>query len=179
MNSCMEAEDVIAMVTLLNKYHIEVIVDGGWGVDALLGRQTRSHADLDIAIDHENVPKIRRILKLHGYHDIPRDDSHEYNFVMGDENGHILDIHTYHFDESGNLVKGLDYPFDSLNGKGMVGGSPVRCITLDWMVKFHSGYQLDENDYRDVKALCEQFGIPLPPEFFSFENRKPLLKSGI
>jgi lincosamide nucleotidyltransferase A/C/D/E len=36
------------------------------------------------------------------------------------------------------------------------------------MVKFHSGYALDENDYRDVKALCERFDIPLPAEFLRF-----------
>jgi lincosamide nucleotidyltransferase A/C/D/E len=33
------------------------------------------------------------------------------------------------------------------------------------MVKFHSGYVLDENDYRDVRALCETFGIELPEEY--------------
>jgi lincosamide nucleotidyltransferase A/C/D/E len=168
----MEADDVIAMVTLLKKNQIDVILDGGWGVDALLGRQTRSHADLDIVIDHMDIPGIRCVLESHGYYDIPRDDSHEYNFVMGDENGHILDIHTCHFDESGNLVIGLDYPYDSLNGKGMIEGSPVKCITVEWMVKFHSGYKLDEGDYRDVKALCDQFSLPLPAEFITFENRK-------
>jgi lincosamide nucleotidyltransferase A/C/D/E len=29
---------------------IEVSVDGGWGVDALLGEQTRAHDDLDLVI---------------------------------------------------------------------------------------------------------------------------------
>jgi len=38
----------------------------------------------------------------------------------------------------------------------------VKCISPEWMVKFHSGYELDGNDYRDVSALCERFGIALP-----------------
>ena len=30
------------------------------------------------------------------------------------------------------------------------------------MVRFHSGYDLKEKDFRDVSALCEKFGIELP-----------------
>ncbi len=29
---------------------------------------------------------------------------------------------------------------------------------------FHTGYRLDENDYRDVKELCQKFGIETPEE---------------
>jgi len=36
------------------------------------------------------------------------------------------------------------------------------------MVKFHSSYELDENDYRDVSALCERFHIALPAEYERF-----------
>ncbi len=36
------------------------------------------------------------------------------------------------------------------------------------MVDFHTGYTLDENDYHDVKAFCERFGMPLPEEYASF-----------
>jgi lincosamide nucleotidyltransferase A/C/D/E len=42
------------------------------------------------------------------------------------------------------------------------------------MVKFHSGYPLDENDYRDVRALCNRFGIPLPDDFARFETEAPV-----
>jgi lincosamide nucleotidyltransferase A/C/D/E len=38
------------------------------------------------------------------------------------------------------------------------------------MVRFHTGYELDEDDYRDVKALCERFGIALPAEYDAFEQ---------
>ena len=33
------------------------------------------------------------------------------------------------------------------------------------MVRFHSGYALDDDDYRDVVALCDKFGIALPDEY--------------
>jgi lincosamide nucleotidyltransferase A/C/D/E len=39
------------------------------------------------------------------------------------------------------------------------------------MVKFHSGYELDGNDYRDVSALCERFGVALPAEYERFTQK--------
>jgi lincosamide nucleotidyltransferase A/C/D/E len=49
-----------------------------------------------------------------------------------------------------------------------VKGHPVKCISPEWLVKFHTGYKLDETDCRDVKALCQQFGIELPRECEEF-----------
>jgi hypothetical protein len=43
-------------------------------------------------------------------------------------------------------------------------------MSPDWMVRFHVGYAIDECDYRDVKALCERFGIELPAEYLPFEQ---------
>lgn len=166
----MIAEDVIEFVELLRQHHIEVCIDGGWGVDALLGKQTRTHADLDIAIPHKEVDKVRGLLEQRGYQEMPRDDSWECNFVLGDDQGHEIDIHTYTFDADGNLIFGVEYPYDSLKGTGSVNGYPVQCITPEWMVKFHTGYPLDENDYRDVKALCRHFGLEMPPEYDDFER---------
>jgi lincosamide nucleotidyltransferase A/C/D/E len=162
------AADVVAFVEILRKHGIEVCLDGGWGVDALLGWQSRPHADLDIALEHRHVPTVRALLEAHGYRDVPRDDTRDCNFVMGDEMGRLVDFHTYSFDENGKLTFGLDYPPESLAGSGVVAGVPVRCITPEWMVKFHSGYELDEGDYHDVRLLCEKFEIPLPQEYRRF-----------
>lgn len=63
----------------------------------------------------------------------------------------------------------MTYPLDSLAGKGSVNGHPVKCISAEWMVKFHSGYLLDEGDYNDVKVLCLRFGIPMPSEYDIFK----------
>jgi len=165
----MTASDVIEFVRLLSENGIEVFIDGGWGVDALLGEQTRTHTDLDIAIQHKDVGKVRTLLEAQGYKDVPRDDTWECNFVLGDDRGHQIDIHSYTFDSEGNNVFGVAYPIDSLRGTGAINGKPIKCIAPEWMVKFHSGYKLDENDYRDVKALCQHFGIDLPAEFAEFE----------
>ena len=62
----MTANDVLEFVQLLRQYHIDVCIDGGWGVDALLGEQTRLHADLDIAVQHKDVAQIRTLLEARG-----------------------------------------------------------------------------------------------------------------
>lgn len=171
----MPAQDVIEILKLCEENDIEIIIDGGWGVDALLGKQTRTHADLDIALEHRYVPQLRQLLEAKGYKDIPRADTTECNFVMGDNEGHEIDFHSYTFDAHGNNIFGVRYPLESLTGVGTIDGHPVKCISLEWMVKFHTGYKLDENDYHDVRALCEHFGIPLPSEYEKFlrtKNRK-------
>ena len=161
----MTARDVIDLVQLFERNQIEVIIDGGWAVDALLGEQTRPHEDLDIAMPHQYVPLARILLEVLGYRELPRTDTQDCNFVLGDVQGHLIDFHTYTFDEQGNLVFGLPYPPASLNGLGWIDGYPVKCITPEWLVKFHTGYQLDENDYRDIRALCQRYRIEVPVEY--------------
>ncbi len=170
-NPEMAAQDVVEIVQLFDQNHVEVCIDGGWGVDALLGEQTRTHADLDIAVLHRDVAQIRTLLEARGYRGVPRDDTRECNFVLGDEQGHQIDIHSYEFDSAGHLIYGVPYPYDSLNGTGSVNGYPVKCITPEWMIKFHTGYQLDEDDYHDVQALCQRFGFPIPSEYEEFEKK--------
>ena len=168
----MAARDVLAIIDLFTEHAIELWIDGGWGVDALLGRQTREHSDLDIAMHHEDVPLIRRLVAERGFTDIPRDDTRDCNFVMGDEQGHLVDFHTFSYDNQGNLNFGLPYPLDSLTGNGMIAGYPVRCISPEWLVRFHTGYLVDENDYQDVKAVCEKFEIVIPEDYQSFGKKK-------
>ena len=166
----MTAGDVVEIVQLLNQNHIDVCIDGGWGVDALLGEQTRTHGDLDIAVQHRDVAQVRALLEARAYKDVPRDDTRDCNFVLGDNQGHQIDVHSYTFDSAGNHVYGVEYPADSLTGTGSVNGHPVSCISPEWMVKFHTGYELDANDYRDVLALCQRFDIELPSEYGRFES---------
>lgn len=164
----MKAEKVIELLELFTENSIDTVVDGGWGVDALLGEQTRPHDDLDIAIRHESVPKLRKILAERGFVEIPRDDTRECNFVLEDEAGNQVDVHSYTFDENGRNIFGVEYLPEHLTGKGTINGYRVKCIEPESAVKFHTGYELDENDFHDVRGLCEKFNIPLPDEYEKF-----------
>jgi hypothetical protein len=66
-------------------------------------------------------------------------DTRDCNFVLRDSLGHQIDVHSYAFDSAGNYVYGVEYPAESLTGTGSVNGHPVRCISPEWMVKFHTG----------------------------------------
>jgi lincosamide nucleotidyltransferase A/C/D/E len=70
----------------------------------------------------------------------------------------------------GNVEKGIMYPTGSLTGTGTIRGHAVRCVSPEWMVKFHSGYELKKKDFQDVSALCEKFGIELPQGCVQFKN---------
>jgi lincosamide nucleotidyltransferase A/C/D/E len=138
----MTASDAVKIVRLFEQSGFEIVIDGGWGVDALLGQQSRPHEDLDIAVLHRDVPAIRAMLEKQGYSDVPRNDTWECNFVMGDSHGHLIDLHSCTFNEHHENVFGVVYPYESLQGTGSIQGYPVRCIPPEWMVKFHTGYKL-------------------------------------
>lgn len=158
------AEDVIELHTLFIQHKIDIWIDGGWGVDALLGRQTRPHSDLDIALKHSDVPALHKLLEMRGYQDVPRNDTRECNFVLGDHAGRQVDVHSFELDASGNNIFGVPYRAEHLTGTGIIGGYPVKCVPPDWIVKFHTGYRLDADDFQDVKHICDTFGIEMPEE---------------
>jgi lincosamide nucleotidyltransferase A/C/D/E len=171
----MTSVDVIDLYAKLEVRGVEIWIDGGWGVDALLGEQTRPHRDLDIAIQKKHLPPLREFLEERGYRDIKVEQAREWNFVLGDENGREIDVHVIEIDDYGNGIYGPKengemYPAASLTGRGLIEGRAVRCISGEWMVKFHSGYELKEKDFRDVSALCAKFGIDLPREYTRFKK---------
>jgi lincosamide nucleotidyltransferase A/C/D/E len=168
----MPAEEVVALYTLLNEAGVELWVDGGWSVDALLERQTRAHKDLDVALQWKDVPELRQVLRVRGYKEIRQGS--RWNFVLGDSHGYEVDVHAFICDGRGNVVAGVLYPGTSLSGQGVIGGQPVKCISAEHMVQFISPWlhKLREKDFHDVAALCETFGIPYPQEYLCFKNAR-------
>jgi lincosamide nucleotidyltransferase A/C/D/E len=161
-------KDVTDLIALLEQNGLEVYVDGGWAVDAVLGEQTRPHDDLDIALPHTQVPRLRELLATRGFREQLRDDSWECNFVLADETGRRLDVHSYTLDAAGRNVGGVAYNSEQLTGRGVIGGYQVRCISPAWLVKFHTGYELKQKDWHDVRLLCERFQIAVPDEYLKF-----------
>jgi lincosamide nucleotidyltransferase A/C/D/E len=161
----MKSEDILEIYNLLEHNGIEIVIDGGWGIDALLGSETRLHKDLDIAVQHKDVSKLREILSRKGYKNIEKPDTKDFNFVVGDNKGREIDIHSYTFDENGNNIYGIAYPLASLTGKGVINGQKVRCIALEWVIKFHENYDPEEKDFNDVKALMNKFNIAPPRNY--------------
>lgn len=167
----MTADDVLELLDLFEAAGVEVWLDGGWGVDALLGEQTRDHDDLDIAIRTGDNPALLEALEAAGFR-LYRDDG-PFNYVMEDGRGRLLDVHLVDLsctrvDERGTEVygpNGLGYESGAFEGRGTVLGRGAACCTAEFQVRSHAGYPLDDNDYRDVFALCERFNLTLPADY--------------
>jgi hypothetical protein len=57
------ADDVVRILGRLEEAQIDAWLHGGWGVDALLGKQTRPHEDLDLIVRVIDVSTMRDALE--------------------------------------------------------------------------------------------------------------------
>ncbi|MDY2955795.1 MAG: aminoglycoside nucleotidyltransferase [Enterococcus cecorum] len=158
--------DAIEIITWAEENEINIWIDGGWGVDALLKEETRVHNDIDLFVEECKGEKFISILKEKGFNEIVEPYTTESHTVWKDIKDRIIDLHIFKFNELGYIVfEGEEYPASVFSGVGEIGGKEVRCIDAENQVLFHLGYEHDENDIHDVKLLCERFNIPLPKEY--------------
>jgi lincosamide nucleotidyltransferase A/C/D/E len=67
----LDTRDVLVILDQLDRAGLVVWLDGGWGVDALLGRRSRHHRDLDLVIARHDCAVAREALAGLGFrHDL-------------------------------------------------------------------------------------------------------------
>jgi lincosamide nucleotidyltransferase A/C/D/E len=161
------ADAVVEVLATLEKASVKVWLDGGWGIDALLGEQTREHADLDIILSSTDVPKLQEALLAIGFQ--IKAGGTAANFILVDGHGWEIDVHPIEFDQRGfgifKLSDGRRWPFPpaAFAGQGRVGKHQVRCLSADAQVQCHGqGYEPTEDDLRDMERLQLRFGVVLP-----------------
>lgn len=167
----MKQANVLGLLEQFDQHGIEVYVDGGWGVDALLGEQTRSHGDLDLAMAREYEGKFGSLMRQLAFIEFERDGNWEANYSLRNDEGDEIDIHVFEFDAEGKNIYGVAYKPEHLTGLGKIGGKTVKTIDPKWMVEFHTWYEPDKDDYHDVKLLCEKYDIPLPAVYEKFKEK--------
>lgn len=164
----MQAASVVKFWEKARQAGLSICIDGGWAVDAVLGMQTRVHNDLDIALPISEVVALRTLLALDGFQDVPRADSWDHNFVLQTGAGDTIDVHAYELHADGSNESGVPYRSEHLAGEGVIAGVRVRCVPPEWLVKFHTGYQIDATDWHDVRLLCAKFDLAIPDIFDRF-----------
>lgn len=162
----MTSEDVLAVMRRLIDRGVRVWLDGGWGVDALLGRQTRDHDDLDLLIGLDAVDRTISLLSDVGYG--VAEDDRPIRIVLSADGGRSIDFHTVTWDADGSGLqpqpKGppFRYPPEGLTGRGRIGGVELPCLTPEVQMLCHLGYEPSEKDRHDMRLLAESFRLKLP-----------------
>jgi lincosamide nucleotidyltransferase A/C/D/E len=164
----MGPDEVMRVLDELDAVGVVVGITGGWGIDALLGRETREHGDLDLGVDRDDVDTVVRALGLIGYRTVA--DQRPARLELHAPTGRV-DLHPIAWRPDGSgLQAGFDgrtfeYPVGSLSEAGSIGGRDVRCGTPELQVAFHLGYDPTDTDRRDLALLAREFGLVLPPPY--------------
>jgi lincosamide nucleotidyltransferase A/C/D/E len=162
----MTAGDVLEVLDLLASAGVEAWVDGGWGVAALLGTETREHDDLDVAVPISGVGTVREALGSAGFTTLR--DWLPTALAMGDQGAREVDVHplTPTPDGGGDQaqLRGPPFHYPPPTG-GIVGGRAVRCVPAEAQLRAHLGYPPTSKDRHDLKLLTERFGLTLPAPY--------------
>ena len=131
---------------------------GGWGVDALVGRQTRPHRDLDLLVEASHLDDALRALTRSGY--VVETDWLPVRVEVAASGDRWVDLHPVVFDDEGNGVQAgpegttFDYPAGCLV-RGRIGDREVGCLGTARQLEAHAGYPPREVDRHDLALLRE------------------------
>jgi len=152
-----EVDEVLTVLAALDTVGCRAWVGGGWGVDALVGRQTRPHRDVDLAVDADRLDVALTAIGAIGY--VVETDWLPIRVELHRPGRGRVDVHPVTFDADGDgLQAGLDggvfrYPAAGLV-TGRIGGVRVGCLSRQLQVAFHTGYPPREVDRLDLAVLA-------------------------
>lgn len=149
--------EVLDLLVLLESVGAQPWIAGGWGVDALVERQTRVHRDLDVMVLADRLAQVLDALQDKGF--VVTTDGLPVRVEL-DDGIQVVDVHPVHPDGSGGWWQAAPeggryrYPEGSIVG-GLIGGRTVRCASPVLQARVHSGYPLRPVDVHDLALLHE------------------------
>lgn len=153
----MTAADAQTVVSALRHAGVDFWVTGGWGVDALVGRQTRDHQDLDLVIPDHALDTALEVATRLGFETAV--DWLPARVALRDQHGSEIDIHPIVFEDDGDAwLPDLDggrfeFPAGDFT-EGVLAGESVPCISAALQLAFHLGYEATDKDRHDMAALA-------------------------
>lgn len=148
--------DVASFVAAMTTAGIDFWITGGWGIDALVGRATRVHDDLDVSVDSGSLERVLDLADDLGFEVVT--DWLPVRVAVRDQAGREIDIHPIVFETDGSAwlpdLEGgrFTYPAEAF-ATGTIGGRDVPCISAELQLTFHRGYPLSAKDRADIKTL--------------------------
>jgi lincosamide nucleotidyltransferase A/C/D/E len=181
------AIDALRIYQSLFDKGIPIWLCGGWGIDALLEKQTRLHHDLDVLVLLDDIDAVCEILAHEGYNakDLWSENRQAIDargnevataFFLTDSQGREFDVHAIRLDEQGNghpvweEHENFIFSRRDLTCEGKIAGAAVHCLSPEMQVLFHTGYELPDKQIDDLERLHQKFGIQYPEEYF---RRRP------
>ncbi len=152
----MTAAEVVAVLDALAAAGCPAWLEGGWGVDALAGRQTRAHRDLDLAVDATQEAAVLAALGDLGY--AVETDERPTRVELAAPGRGWVDVHPVTFDADGTGIQvgphgeRWVYPAACFT-TGTVAGRAVGCISAMQQIAWRSGYELRAVDHHDLAVL--------------------------
>jgi lincosamide nucleotidyltransferase A/C/D/E len=159
----MTADDVLSVLAVLRNADVDIWIGGGWGIDALVGMQTRQHRDLDLMHRKGQEPAVMAALADAGF--VETLDRRPVRFVVTDPHGREIDLHPLTFAADGSALQASpdpEHPFvypASCFVTGTIQGTTVPCLSPEQQVYFHQGYEPADHDRHDMAQLRQAFGI--------------------
>jgi lincosamide nucleotidyltransferase A/C/D/E len=173
----MTAGQALEIVTRLRDAGVQAWLAGGWGVDALVGNQTREHSDVDLIIALPDEATALRTVGEDGYAVYDR-----WAEGLLDRTFHLVNTRLRRSIEMSMVQldsedwrervderarsEGFEVP--EMFTAGLIDGQPVSCVTTEMQLALHVGYELHDEDLIDVALLCDRFSLERP---YSYRSR--------
>ncbi len=150
-------EDLENVLNLLDSLNIRYWIDGGWGIDILLGKQNREHRDIDVDFDGQFTEVLLEVLNAKGY--TIETDWRPARIELHHPNLGYLDIHPLIISRDGSAKQaGLNEDWYEFKREwffhAVFEGRKIPCLSAEAQKIFHSGYTLREVDHIDLKNLA-------------------------
>jgi lincosamide nucleotidyltransferase A/C/D/E len=148
--------EVVAVLEWLTARGVTYQVNGGWGVDALVGRRTRSHRDLDVFVDELVVAELLQWLRSREYEVV--EDWLPVRIELASPLGRV-DVHPMAIQTNGDgIQQGLDgqtfLHSAADRTTGHIGGREVVVGSRTRLIELRQGYAPRPEDLHDLAQLA-------------------------
>jgi lincosamide nucleotidyltransferase A/C/D/E len=150
-------DEVLKVLDALRAAGCACWLEGGWGVDALVGRQTRPHRDVDVDIDAACEATALALLADRGY--VIETDRRPNRVELVAPGRGRVDLHPLLLGDDGSARQaapgGGCHTFPAAYFVvGSLAGVDVPCVSVAAQRLFHEGYRARAVDEHDLALLA-------------------------
>jgi len=168
----MNFRDVLEVAEALQEAGVKFWLAGGWGIDVLVGIQSRDHQDLDIVLEDvvQGEPLVSRALSQLGYVRSERKGGGVWMpsvIVLSDVSGRrieLMEINWERFAVNSAPLAGQDTKLEIMAlsdvafDEGVIFDQRLPCLSRTAQLLFHSDFTLAPRQRQDVDRLKESLG---------------------